>query len=136
MMSLPAILIVTAATTIGAILELAAGWMCAALPMVTPRTQHQPHLPRRRNHHRRRHLWPTRKDGDRMTTTPGTELDARITQLDADNQRLRTLLNNGWLVVNDPANSFLSAEPWSTEVERELGHIQGCMRRARRISNR
>jgi hypothetical protein len=46
-------------------------------------------------------------------------------------ERLRELLNNAWLVVNDPANSFLAAEPWSRAVERELGEIKGCMRPAR-----
>jgi hypothetical protein len=57
---------------------------------------------------------------------------ARIRELEADVERLRGMLNNGWLVVNDPANSFLAAEPWSTRVESEIGAIQGCMRAARR----
>jgi hypothetical protein len=52
-------------------------------------------------------------------------------------ERLEQLLNNAWLIVNDPANSFLAAEPWSREVERELGEIQGCMRPAhRRLDSR
>jgi hypothetical protein len=51
-------------------------------------------------------------------------------------RRLRQLLNNAWLVVNDPANSFLSAEPWSREVEEELGSIRGGMRTARKVGDR
>lgn len=44
-----------------------------------------------------------------------------------ENDRLRSMLNNGYLVVNDPANAFLAAEPWSRSVQRELGEIKGCM---------
>ncbi len=47
-------------------------------------------------------------------------------------RKLRTMLNNAWLVINDPANSFLAAEPFSLEIERELGQIKGCMRPARK----
>lgn len=47
-------------------------------------------------------------------------------------RRLRELLNNAWLVVNDPANAFLVADRWSQAVEAELGGIRGCMRPARK----
>lgn len=54
-----------------------------------------------------------------------------------ENERLRKMLNNGYLVVNDPSNSFLAAEPWSRQVREELGEIKGCMgpvrHRARRV---
>lgn len=48
-----------------------------------------------------------------------------------ENDRLRDLLNNGYLVVNEPSNAFLSAEPWSRRVRKELGEIKGCMSMSR-----
>jgi hypothetical protein len=53
----------------------------------------------------------------------------------ATSEHLRELLNDAWLVINDPANSFRSAEILSAEIERELGEIKGCMRPARGAAN-
>lgn len=48
---------------------------------------------------------------------------------------LRGLLNDAWLVINDPANSFRSAEILSRQIEEEMGEIKGCMRPARGANN-
>jgi hypothetical protein len=66
---------------------------------------------------------------DPATAKRGAALDAEIADLTRENQVLRALLNNGYLLVNDPANAFLSRELWSANVCDALGEIQGCMRR-------
>jgi hypothetical protein len=53
----------------------------------------------------------------------------------ATSDHLRDLLNDAWLVINDPANSFRSAEILSRQIEDELGEIKGCMRPARGAKN-
>lgn len=53
----------------------------------------------------------------------------------AEGGYLRELLNDAWLVINDPANAFRSAEILSADIERELGGIKGCMRPARGAKN-
>lgn len=63
--------------------------------------------------------------------SPGAALDARISELELENSVLRTMLNNGYLLVNDPANAFLSRPLWSSNVREALGEIQGCMGRVR-----
>lgn len=63
--------------------------------------------------------------------SPGAALDARITHLRLENDVLRAMLNNGYLLVNDPTNAFLSRALWSRNVREALGEIEGCMGRVK-----
>lgn len=55
------------------------------------------------------------------TVSAGAALDARIAALEDENAKLRAALHNGFLLVNRPAESFLSAELWSRQVCATLG---------------
>lgn len=57
----------------------------------------------------------------------GAALDAEITNLNRQVVELQSMLNNAYLLVNDPANAFLAREPWSKRVRAMLGEIKGCM---------
>lgn len=46
----------------------------------------------------------------------GAALDARIAQLEAENEKLRQELQNAWLLIYRPASAFLAAEPWRRHI--------------------